>query len=163
MSETPLTKEIKRALYRYTGAHGLGVYGCFEAVTGSTAGYGEEHVDFMTMDAQDIFRCYEIKVSKEDLYSKAELSFYGDYNYLVVPEELAVEAGVVLWEKFGGGYKPGILLYHPPVSGFSEARFSVLRSPKRQNVRIDQRIANMHNMVRSMSRYVTNDWKEEGK
>lgn len=34
------------------------------------------------------FRCYEIKVSKADYRSKANVSFVGDYNYYVMPTEL---------------------------------------------------------------------------
>lgn len=34
------------------------------------------------------WKCYEIKVSKADFYSKHKLTFVGDYNYFVVPIEL---------------------------------------------------------------------------
>lgn len=34
------------------------------------------------------WRCYEIKVSKADFYSKHKLTFVGDYNYFVIPLEL---------------------------------------------------------------------------
>lgn len=52
-------------------------------------GNGKEKVDFISYNAKsNIFRCYEIKVTMEDLHSKAKKSWYGDYNYLVVSEEL---------------------------------------------------------------------------
>lgn len=34
------------------------------------------------------WRCYEIKTSKPDFYSKHKKTFVGDYNYFVVPESL---------------------------------------------------------------------------
>ena len=64
MSETVLTKRIKVGLYYHTKAHLQGVYGAFEVACGTTLGYGSEFVDYMTMDSTNVFRCYEIKVSK---------------------------------------------------------------------------------------------------
>lgn len=34
------------------------------------------------------FYCYEIKSSSEDFYSGHGLNFFGDYNYLVMPEKV---------------------------------------------------------------------------
>ncbi|ELD8082265.1 hypothetical protein QI876_000743, partial [Staphylococcus pseudintermedius] len=48
-------------------------------------------VDFLTYDSKNVFRAYEIKVTKEDLKSTAKLSFVGHYNYLVLTEELYEE------------------------------------------------------------------------
>ncbi len=84
--KTDLTMECEKAIYRVSGANGLGVYGCFEVSLG--AGYGDERVDFMTMDCEGIFRCYEVKVSKADFRSKAAKSFLGHYNYFVMPADL---------------------------------------------------------------------------
>ncbi|EGQ2689290.1 hypothetical protein H7N58_002415, partial [Staphylococcus pseudintermedius] len=52
---------------------------------------GREIVDFLTYDSKNVFRAYEIKVTKEDLKSTAKLSFVGHYNYLVLTEELYEE------------------------------------------------------------------------
>lgn len=150
MAETKLTKRIKLALYRYTKAYLQGVYGVFECAMGAnTIGYGSEFVDFLTMDSDSEFRCYEIKVSKEDLYSNANLSFYGDYNYLVVPEDLYEDALLFVKERYGIKGKVGILVY-----GNDGVIYSRLRCFK-QKLRIEQRVANMYNMVRSGSRYTT--------
>ena len=157
MAESVLTKKIKVALYKYSKAHLQGVYGAFEVVMGSsTCGYGHEFVDFVTMDSDNVFRCYEVKVSVEDLHSKALLSFYGDFNFVVVPDEKLAPG--LLGEALGFvtgvfGNKVGVLVYHELVDG--TPYFSVASRAKRQNVRIEQRIANMHNMVRSGSRYTT--------
>lgn len=55
----------------------------------NTNKYGR--VDYMTMDTKDIFRFYEIKISKSDFHSKAKHTFLGHYNYFVMPHELYEE------------------------------------------------------------------------
>ncbi|EHT7730683.1 hypothetical protein KXP56_002522, partial [Staphylococcus pseudintermedius] len=50
-----------------------------------------EIVDFLTYDSKNVFRAYEIKVTKEDLKSNAKLSFVGHYNYFVLPRQLYEE------------------------------------------------------------------------
>lgn len=42
----------------------------------------------MTMDSKGIIKCYELKVTLQDLKSNAKKSWYGHYNYLVVSREL---------------------------------------------------------------------------
>lgn len=42
----------------------------------------------MTMDFKGIIKCYELKVTLQDLKSNAKKSWYGHYNYLVVSREL---------------------------------------------------------------------------
>ena len=64
-------------------------YGCTEVTIGFRHnGHGDEIVDYMSMDAREIFRCYELKVSFSDLKSNNHLSWYGDYNYLVISERM---------------------------------------------------------------------------
>ena len=48
---------------------------------------GKEIVDFMSYDTnKDTFRCYEIKVTKEDLVNSSHgHNFYGNYNFYVIP------------------------------------------------------------------------------
>ncbi|MGM7720628.1 hypothetical protein [Metabacillus sp. Hm71] len=53
--------------------------------------FGYERVDYITYDTKGIWRCYEIKVSKSDFYSKAKKTFVGHYNYFVIPKELYEE------------------------------------------------------------------------
>ncbi len=65
------------------------IYGCEEITIGFyNNGYGNEVVDFMTMDSKGIIKCYELKVTLQDLKSDAKKSWYGNYNYLVVSKEL---------------------------------------------------------------------------
>ena len=89
--KTKETKKIEQLLYDYTKK--LGIYGCFEVKIGFSKSSRfltgkEEYVDYMTYASDGTIRCYEIKVSESDAKSKAELSFLGNYNYLVMPDEL---------------------------------------------------------------------------
>lgn len=86
MSKSNLTKQLEQALWKST--HKMGVFGCFEVTIGF---WGNERVDYLTYDTKGIWRCYEIKVSKEDFYSKAAKTFVGHYNYFVMPENLYEE------------------------------------------------------------------------
>lgn len=64
-------------------------YGCEEVTIGfHHEGHGDEIVDYMSMDAHEVFRCYELKVTYSDLKTDNKLSWYGDYNYLVVSESM---------------------------------------------------------------------------
>ena len=67
----------------------MDVYGCKE-VTLRNPNYeaNKERVDYVTFNTKGIIRCYEIKVTESDLNSKNKLSFWGDYNYLVLPKDL---------------------------------------------------------------------------
>ena len=85
--KTELTKTIEQAIYSAVGADRLGVYGCYEVSFGK--GYGDQYCDFVTMTSDNIFRCYEIKVTTSDFHSKCKLSFVGDFNYFVLPAELS--------------------------------------------------------------------------
>lgn len=87
MAKTKATVELENALDDYVKAHHE--YGCREVTIGFPyEGHGDEIVDYMSMDAHSVFRCYELKVSLADLKTDNKMSFYGDYNYLVVSERL---------------------------------------------------------------------------
>ena len=45
-------------------------------------------MDYITYDTKGIWRCYEVKVSKSDFYSKSKKTFVGHYNYFVLTKEL---------------------------------------------------------------------------
>ena len=87
MAKTMITKNIETALNDMCRSKRL--YGCEEVTIGfQNNGHGNEIVDFLTMDSKGILKCYEIKVSLPDLKSKAKKSWYGNYNYLVITEDL---------------------------------------------------------------------------
>ncbi|EGQ2844141.1 hypothetical protein [Staphylococcus pseudintermedius] len=86
------TLAAERYLYNLLLKDKLSVYGCHEVTIGlEPLKKGREIVDFLTYDSKNVFRAYEIKVTKEDLKSTAKLSFVGHYNYLVLTEELYEE------------------------------------------------------------------------
>jgi hypothetical protein len=147
MSESELTKLCKHAIYEASGARGLGVYGCFEATIGQNV--GNERVDFMTMDSEGIFKCYEVKISKADFHSKAKLSFLGHYNYLVMPEKLYKELlkdDVV----FAGMLVRGIGVYTvSPENGMA----TCVRKAKKKNGFLNTQLL-MFAMIRSLSAQV---------
>lgn len=141
MSKTAETKKCEKAIYRAT-ANKIGVYGCFECTLG--AGYGNERVDFITMDSRNTFRCYEIKVSVSDFNSHAKKSFCGDFNYFVMPEALYYE----LEDKS--------LLDPYLISGVGVYAVnddaSVVVKAKNKNIPLHRKVELMHAMVRSLSR-----------
>lgn len=66
-----------------------GTYGCKEVTLRHTAYDHEiERVDYVTFNNYGEIRCYEIKVSKSDLMSSNRLSYWGDFNYLVITKKL---------------------------------------------------------------------------
>lgn len=62
-----------------------GVFVCPEVTVGW---FGKERVDIMSIDTNQTVKCYEIKITKPDFYSKANNSFVGHYNYYIMPMEL---------------------------------------------------------------------------
>lgn len=109
----------------------MGTFGCFEVTIGF---YGSERVDYITYDTKDTWRCYEIKVSKSDFYSKAALSFVGHYNYFVLTSEL--------YEEVKHDIPKGIGVY---VNGASVKRAT------RQELKVDDEVLKV-SMIRSLSR-----------
>lgn len=85
----------------------MSVFGCFEVTIGW---FGKDRVDFMTYSTDNTIRCYEIKVTMADLKSSAKQTFIGDYNYLVVINELweKIQANPDLGWKY---YRQGILFF----------------------------------------------------
>ena len=83
IAKTDLTIELEKKLWKATKK--LGLFACFEVTIGFG---GKERVDYLTYDTKGIWRCYEIKTSKSDFYSKAAKTFIGHYNYYVMPDEL---------------------------------------------------------------------------
>ncbi|EHT8056363.1 hypothetical protein KXP75_000949 [Staphylococcus pseudintermedius] len=86
------TLAAERYLYDLLLRDKLSIYGCHEVTVGiEPLRKGREIVDFLTYDNKNVFRAYEIKVTKQDLKSSAKLSFVGHYNYLVMTEDLYEE------------------------------------------------------------------------
>ena len=146
--KTELTKEIEKKIFSKVGADGLGVYGCLEVALGNA--YGSEYCDFMTMDSNNVFRCYEIKISKSDFRSKNKLSFHGDYNYFVMPEELYEEVKAEI------PCGIGVWLYN------SKGKYCYCeKKSNKKKITMGKKIDLMHCMVRSLSRYQTKLIKDD--
>jgi len=86
MAKTELTKQLEKELYNLIRK--VGTFACFEVTIGFN---GKERVDLLTYNTKGIWRCYEIKVSKQDFYSKSAHTFVGHYNYFVMPDQLFKE------------------------------------------------------------------------
>ena len=95
MAKTTQTKNLEKMLWKKLILDKKGIYGCFEVTLGNRDIYNNlgvaEIVDFITYDNTNTVRCYEIKVTKSDFNSSAKVSFYGHYNYYVMPHELYEE------------------------------------------------------------------------
>ncbi|EJW9248671.1 hypothetical protein EY695_02090 [Enterococcus faecalis] len=148
--KTDLTRQAEKCLWHYTKK--MGVFGCFEVTIGW---FGKERVDFMTYSTDNTIRCYEIKVTLADLKSSAKQTFLGDYNYLVVTNELweKIQADPDLKWKYSN---QGILI-------FSELRHNLgitsVKKAKKQNVTLGTRATVLESMVRSLNREVEKFYK----
>ena len=138
--KSKLTKTIEQEIYSAVNADKLGIYGCFEVSFGK--GYGDQYCDFATMSSDNIFRCYEIKISASDFRSKNKLSFIGDYNYFVLPAELyeAVKSEIP--------WNVGVYVYR---NGHCYCE----KKARKRLFTIGERIDLMHGFIRSLSRFTT--------
>ena len=129
MAKTDKTLDLERRLWFATNK--TGVFGCFEVTIGFR---GRERVDYLTYDTKGVWRCYEIKVSKEDFYSESKITFVGNYNYFVMPDELyeIVQADI------------------PSHIGVHNGSFCIKR-PKKQELQVDEEILK-YSLIRSLSR-----------
>ena len=142
MSKTKTTLKIEQLLAEMCTQKRI--YGCEEVTIGFyNQGRGNEVVDFITMDSKGIVKCYEIKVSLQDLKSSAKKSWYGHYNYLVVSQELYNK--VDDWDK----YIPksvGIMVFTRPEKPY----LSSARKPKLNKVSDADLHMLKESMIRSM-------------
>lgn len=83
MGKTETTKFLEKIIFNKF--NNLSTFCAFEVTIGW---HGKERVDMLSYDTSGIFRCFEIKVSKEDFYSSAKKTFLGHYNYFVMTKEL---------------------------------------------------------------------------
>lgn len=92
----------------------------------------------MTMDAEAVFQCYEIKVSLADLKTDNKKSFYGDYNYLAVSDALYAMAPV--WDN-----------YVPPYVGIAAGTdLAVKRKAKKKEISGETRSMLKDSLLRSV-------------
>lgn len=145
MSKSQATKDIEESLY--TMVKNKRLYGCSEVTIGFyNNGHGNEIVDFCTMDSKGIIKCYEIKVTLADLKSKAKLSWYGHYNYLVVTKELYDK----LTDDLITTYLPNFIGIMIP-DRWSDTGFSIVKRSKKQDISIDTEIMMKESLIRTLS------------
>lgn len=137
MAKTEETLLIENSIYRETSRQG--VFGCFEVTIGW---FGKERVDYMTYDTKGIWRCYEIKVSKADFHSKANITFVGNYNYYVVPQSLYEEIKAEIPADIGC-----YVAYQSSERWFC----SCVKRAKRKELAVDQDVLK-DSFIRSLSR-----------
>jgi len=153
MSKTMETLELEKLLFKCEGKK-MGKYPCFEVTFGNRAvgPKDTERVDFVTYENfNNVFRCYEIKVTKADFMSNAKKSFIGDFNYFVMPRklysQLEKEENALLRKYLI--YGVGIIV--PSLHGQG---LEYIRKPQRKTVALYDKVHMMESMMKSMSRYV---------
>ena len=129
MGKTDITKKLELDIWKATQKQGL--FGCFEVTIGW---FGKERVDYITYDTKDVWRCYEIKISKSDFHSKSHNTFMGNFNYYVMTRELfeAVKSEI---PNHVGVYIEG----------------DCIKKAKRQTLKVDEQILK-NSMIRSLYR-----------
>lgn len=137
MAKTQETLDLEAALDQQSRAKRE--YGCEEVTIGfKKSGHGDEIVDYMTMDAKAVFKCYEIKVTLSDLKTENKKSFYGDYNYLVVTDELYAKNPV--WDN-----------YIPPYTGIlAGTELNVKRTARKKDVKSETKEMLKDSLLRSL-------------
>lgn len=109
--KTEETKQMEQGLVKYclqrNEAVGLEVP-YIKQIKTSAGLYGSvgqwEYIDAVSCK-NNLFTCYELKVSLNDFHSKAKQSYHGNRNFLVVPEqlvdsvknELDKDVGILAW------------------------------------------------------------------
>lgn len=141
MAKTKLTEKIEKALCREFSRQ----YGCLEVSIGIGSRI-KERVDFMVYDHyKDIFKCFEIKVSKADFNSSAAKSFVGNHNYYVMPYELFKEVEDKIPPEVG------VYIARESVNG-DYAWLESVKKCKRKNLTPDEVMVLKDSLIRSLSR-----------
>lgn len=81
--KTKETLDLELLLFNYLQK--LGTYCVFECQIGK---YKGGRVDCISIDTNNIVKCFELKVTKSDFHSKHGHNFIGHYNYYVMPISL---------------------------------------------------------------------------
>ena len=98
-----------------------------------------EIVDFLSSDVRkDLFRCYEIKVTMSDFRSHAAKSWYGNYNYLVLSNELYYQQSLYWWKDQIPVYV-GIMVVNTASKSHFIAKRPVLREVSDERKRVLER------------------------
>ena len=81
------TRILEREIFKHLQK--AGTYMCFEVMMPTELkGIPNERVDLLTYNIKGDWGFYELKTNKSDFYSKNKHTFYGNYNYFVLPQKL---------------------------------------------------------------------------
>lgn len=154
--KTKLTKEIEYSLIKkYCAGSFNNNCGALEVPVDYTLGKGKQNIDFALYKAnkQDI-SCFEIKVTKSDFNSKASLSFVGNYNYLVVSNNLGqyLKQNWHNQEERSSWAHPDIPLHGIGVIVYQDGQLKPLIKVKRHEIHLEQKIALIEGILRASSR-----------
>lgn len=157
MTKTKKTKEIEYLLWRQTTLNGS-VFGVREVTVGYIRSGLEntQRVDYVTSDTNGEIRAYEIKTSVSDLHSKAKLSWIGDYNYLVLSEQvfnavMASEGKIkeVDWTSVG------VMVIH------DDGHYSIEKKAKRLLHSFGERVEIIESMMKAAARDAGKEYSAE--
>ncbi len=138
------TKELEQIIY-WT-LYKQGTYLCFEVAMPNPKGrcmVTTERVDLLSYETTGIWRFYELKISKSDFHSKNKATFYGNYNYYVMPKEL--------YDKVKDEIPPEIGCYVASVSKWGMPNCYCIKKPKKQELQISSDKL-MFQLMQSLSR-----------
>ncbi len=131
--KTTLTQEIEKALYYYCIE--LGGIVVEEVTMPDDQGIVDTLACFFKPNAATEWRCYELKITKADFFSKAKLSFIGHYNYFVLTEELYEKVQEDIPREIG------VLVYRPyhqaedlPAAG----TFFIAKKPVKRTLQVEE-------------------------
>lgn len=130
--KTTLTQEIEKALYYYCLE--LGGIVVEEVTMPDEQGIVDTLACFFKPNATE-WRCYELKVTKADFYSKAKLSFIGHYNYFVLTEELYKKVQDDIPSEIG------VLIYRPYTQAEdlpADGTFFIAKKPLRRELLVEE-------------------------
>ena len=135
--KTKLTLALEKTLYQYW--QDLGAYVVEEVTMPDDQGI----VDTLVLDHSEghqVWRSFELKVTKADFHSSAKLSFIGNYNYFVLPTKLYSEVkaeipagiGVFTYQPFS---KQAIAASTIPIT--TPGQLKIAKTAKFQELKVD--------------------------
>lgn len=159
--KTKLTKQLESTLYQY--CYEQSSYVVEEVSMPDKKGVVDTLSYQQLPDGSIEWRCYELKVTKNDFHSKAKLSFIGNYNYFVLPQKLYEEVkseipshiGVLIYRAFDKK-----VLESAPQTLIAPGFLTVAKKAQHQELQVDEKQLTSH-FVASLFREVDKAKKVE--
>lgn len=143
------TRIMEHLLYKYLWQQGR--YICFEVKMPNENGrymQNDERVDCLSYETSGIWRFFELKLSVSDFHSQNKTTFFGNYNYFVMPDsvyekvadEIPKEIGVYIVRKYKHTNNFGDDFY-----------INLVRKAKKQELQVREDLL-MFSLMQSLSR-----------